>query len=172
MTAAVLEIGRAHVCTPVTWPSRCPPLFPYTTLFRSGIGGHRPAGLPDVLTDRQPQAPAAQLEDHRGLPGPEHPILVEHPVGGQVVLEVGVGDLPVPDDGGRVGDRKSTRLHSSHVAISLSSTLSLHDALPIWHRWPPARRAARCPHRSPAPGAGCAARGPPGTARAGTPDTR
>src|ERR687893_742121 len=28
------EIGRAHVCTPVTQRS---PLFPYTTLFRSGI---------------------------------------------------------------------------------------------------------------------------------------
>src|SRR5690625_4237105 len=32
------------------------------------------------------------------------------------------------------GDRKSTRLNSSHVAISYagSHSLSLHDALPIW----------------------------------------
>src|SRR5699024_10940437 len=29
-------------------------------------------------------------------------------------------------------DRKSTRLNSSHVSISLSLTLSLHDALPIY----------------------------------------
>src|SRR5699024_3042215 len=30
-------------------------------------------------------------------------------------------------------DRKSTRLNSSHVSISYNSTLSLHDALPIFN---------------------------------------
>src|SRR5690625_1151770 len=39
-------------------------------------------------------------------------------------------------DAGKIqtGDRKSTRLNSSHVAISYISTLSLHDALPIFIR--------------------------------------
>src|SRR5476649_2204102 len=37
-------------------------------------------------------------------------------------------------------DRKSTRLNSSHTEIY---TLSLHDALPIWHRLLAARRQTR-----------------------------
>src|ERR1044072_4763419 len=90
------------------------PLFPYTTLFRSGGDGVAVVGA---------------------ATGPEDgPVLVRG-----THLE---------------GDRKSTRLNSSHTDISRMpssffndpatteiSTLSLHDALPIW------RRRRRCGRR-------------------------
>src|SRR5690606_41509271 len=74
-------------------------LFPYPTLFRSSLmvgsrsGGGRPAG-------------------RRGRVGRSQP-LVEHPVEGAVV-----GVAPGRARWRLGGDRKSTRLNSSHVKIS------------------------------------------------------
>src|SRR5690625_5436289 len=107
-------------------------LFPYTTLFRSPdrvadqlvhalMGGLEPAGAGDVRMH------------HDGfdvlggeLPGPPGDLRVAEPVEGEGRLEELSGG--VPGQGDRVGglrgaqragaDRKSTRLNSSHVAIS------------------------------------------------------
>src|SRR5690625_5484472 len=90
--------------------TRAPPsstLFPYTTLFRSrggdarGHGGHRGArGAPDVDLHRRGavgDAPAAHRRLHPPATSADG-LLHSHPRGR--------------------GDRKSTRLNSSHVAIS------------------------------------------------------
>src|SRR5207253_9678483 len=76
--------------------------FPYTTLFRSAR--RRPP-----LSDRRHQPPATQtarrMERHnRGSPGPHAPSIAPAPAPRQWK--------------GHAGDRKSTRLNSSHVAIS------------------------------------------------------
>src|SRR5207248_5581832 len=94
-----------------------PPLFPYTTLFRSPILGERPTNL------RQRQEPAANLRRivHVGRPfeqfdqpprqpGAHAPQLGERPAGGGHVERL----LRPPEH----GDRKSTRLNSSHRTIS------------------------------------------------------
>src|SRR5437868_11337470 len=84
------------------------PLFPYTTLFRSerGAAQHRH----DLIVDRaKPQALLDLLD--RKLVGLE--VLVH-----QLFVRFGRGfdHLLVPLL--RLGDRKSTRLNSSHVSIS------------------------------------------------------
>src|SRR3712207_8417093 len=75
-------------------------LFPYTTLFRSGV---------------DPDAVDAAVE-------PEADDAVELlPHGGVVPVEVGLlggEQVQVPLAGPAVGDRKSTRLNSSHANIS------------------------------------------------------
>src|SRR3712207_7842108 len=79
-------------------------LFPYTTLFRS-----QPAGVPERRDDRdEPRAElAGQRAQRRGLRAD-----------GQRLLGAGEPPLPrrrqLPPD----GDRKSTRLNSSHANIS------------------------------------------------------
>src|SRR3989442_12984427 len=90
-------------------------LFPYTTLFRSSLG--------DVVQPHdQHAAGAAALPGPGGGPGPL-PVLdrpVAHPLGGDVEhadpgrQRDAEGVRPAPVD----GDRKSTRLNSSHVRIS------------------------------------------------------
>src|SRR3712207_8499664 len=79
-------------------------LFPYTTLFRSAR----------VLEERQVEARRALL------------VAVEQVVDRRVVLVDGLLDQPHPHDArvevdvarGIAGDRKSTRLNSSHANIS------------------------------------------------------
>src|SRR3712207_7107164 len=76
-------------------------LFPYTTLFRSQVPPL--VGELDDLADRHP-APAPDPPDgaaqtHPHLVGPADLVLSSQP-------------------GGRQGDRKSTRLNSSHANIS------------------------------------------------------
>src|SRR5256885_8311843 len=66
-------------------------LFPYTTLFRSAHGGLAPA------------ARQALLDGHGGR---------------NAVDRVHLGPARRLDDGARIGDRKSTRLNSSHLVIS------------------------------------------------------
>src|SRR3712207_7557928 len=71
-------------------------LFPYTTLFRS----EGPAGLtPGELRG------AGVLPRRGGLAAERHPALGAEPLGGEA-------------DAHPVGDRKSTRLNSSHANIS------------------------------------------------------
>src|SRR5690606_41269779 len=86
-----LSLSSSSIRRPPT-----PPLFPYTTLFRS------------VVTDRpeeeQHALAAAKLRRAKHV----HPLLAVAPSGGA-------------DDhraGNRIADRKSTRLNSSHVKIS------------------------------------------------------
>src|SRR5258705_2909233 len=66
-------------------------LFPYTTLFRSPLR---------LLGDRVVERPVGGVEPHR------HARLGGHAPNPQHVVDVGVGD------------RKSTRLNSSHLGIS------------------------------------------------------
>src|SRR3712207_8903001 len=66
-------------------------LFPYTTLFRSGLEGHQRA-VRRVRRDRRPRHPGHRPARLRGEPGRPQP--------------------PEPTD------RKSTRLNSSHANIS------------------------------------------------------
>src|SRR5256885_5066409 len=74
-------------------------LFPYTTLFRSVVQRHLvPAyRAPVGRIERQDHRPAAEIAQRHGL------------VGGAGEREVGRR---------RPGDRKSTRLNSSHLVIS------------------------------------------------------
>src|SRR3989454_9252813 len=81
-------------------------LFPYTTLFRSQLRRQlrapRPVELVGVQLDRQAVAPG-RGEDRPRLGHAEHAGLAEH---------VARHGEPLP------GDRKSTRLNSSHLVIS------------------------------------------------------
>src|SRR5690625_6888317 len=73
----------------ITPPPPCSSLYPYTTLFRSVLGAD--AGVVQPGGD--------------GVGGNGLPVLVLHHEGAGAVQDPG-------------GDRKSTRLNSSHVAIS------------------------------------------------------
>src|SRR5690606_40874128 len=85
-----------------------PPLFPYTTLFRSGIDGN-----------------AARFEEHEQMIDQIGRLALERPV---VLAETGNDDLdglfaeflraPRHTAIEKQPDRKSTRLNSSHVKIS------------------------------------------------------
>src|SRR5256885_8307343 len=70
-------------------------LFPYTTLFRSGV-------------DHAPRRPAVRQVEHAAADGPAD-------VAEQLV---GPGDRVRGEQHVVVGDRKSTRLNSSHLVIS------------------------------------------------------
>src|SRR5438552_250363 len=112
-------------------------LFPYTTLFRSEVGGGIAAG--QVLAGyAEPPVP------HR--PGRvDHRVVRRHQVvTGHVLAEVyPAGEPDVGALQHLAEDRKSTRLNSSHQIISYAVfclnvpaapefyPLSLHDALPI-----------------------------------------
>src|SRR3712207_7001834 len=83
-------------------------LFPYTTLFRSGGGGLElvvgpgvGGGLDELLGDEEPGGGRGRVAAHLGVQ-----------LGGE-------GELVLDRQGvGRVQDRKSTRLNSSHANIS------------------------------------------------------
>src|SRR5438309_1941443 len=123
------------------------PLFPYTTLFRSGWFCHTPLV---AVARNVSQKRAMEL----GLTGDTIDArtaldwgLVNHVVPAEQLDDATVSLLRRATRGGR--DRKSTRLNSSHSSISYaasSSTLSLHDALPIWMVLPHAVgcRGAQC----------------------------
>src|SRR3712207_8987539 len=80
-------------------------LFPYTTLFRSGLGDGLLDEPPLVL---EPGAAAAQDEREAAAPELQPARDRERRVAGQ----------PGVDDAGEAEDRKSTRLNSSHANIS------------------------------------------------------
>src|SRR3712207_8965525 len=82
-------------------------LFPYTTLFRS------PAleGLPGTVGVHPVPHQGGPPEERDGVPGPRRPAGQRHVV--EQVLPVGGVAAHRP-----VGDRKSTRLNSSHAHIS------------------------------------------------------
>src|SRR5437870_2638343 len=121
-------------------------LFPYTTLFRSWPSGQ----LLFVLGGFHAVFILAEW------PETGHSVVAQTTVGvtenlGLRVREVKARRLTLCF--GRTWlrlhrqDRKSTRLNSSHVAISYAAlyTLSLHDALPILAQWP----ASLCSRRFP-----------------------
>src|SRR5690606_41390723 len=98
-------------------PTPRPPsttLFPYTTLFRSD----------EHVEEEEEQRSAAHTSDD-GQQADEQ-LVVGEPLGVVAEREEQVGEQPDdadhPDDADgdlrRVGDRKSTRLNSSHVKIS------------------------------------------------------
>src|SRR5207253_11153678 len=84
-------------------------LFPYTTLFRSGDGVERERGLSRSLLPEELHHPPPRVTAHA-----EGPVQAHRPGGddGDLLLDV---VLPEPH---HRPDRKSTRLNSSHVAIS------------------------------------------------------
>src|SRR3712207_7070696 len=71
-------------------------LFPYPTLFRSAVGNYEPGGV--RVFDAETLEPVADIPAAYG------------PGGTARSKAVGLADLP--------GDRKSTRLNSSHANIS------------------------------------------------------
>src|SRR2546430_9690116 len=75
-------------------------LFPYTTLFRSGVAGAHP--VPEPFTWRQ----VLEVVDGLGVPQ-----------GGLAAVQEYGAPVPALVDG-LVQDRKSTRLNSSHSQIS------------------------------------------------------
>src|SRR5690625_5313251 len=80
------------------YPPPSSPLFPYTTLFRS------------VHADRSPSVTTSVCPSNAKVgPGPPPPSTTATTLGRPGAASVVVGDQP---------DRKSTRLNSSHVAIS------------------------------------------------------
>src|SRR3712207_7625204 len=80
-------------------------LFPYTTLFRSA----RPGELVDASADFRILLCHVPLVIERLEPGWFHLVLAGHMHGGQVTVPYGAG---------KIRDRKSTRLNSSHANIS------------------------------------------------------
>src|SRR5438034_6348296 len=92
-------------------PPPSSPLFPYTTLFRSAVKAPARLGLgPFRLVGGIGQGP--RLRDDRGLG--RAPL-----VRGRVGLRDPHGPrIPLSGLRGLVGDRKSTRLNSSHTVIS------------------------------------------------------
>src|SRR5205085_10825359 len=95
----------------------CPPrspLFPYTTLFRSGAGqrvAHAAQAIEGIVGVAGGLGEASGLANHVAVPvvaGVQRDAIRPREVGGLVVQVVGVD--------GR--DRKSTRLNSSHSQIS------------------------------------------------------
>src|SRR5438874_5874722 len=74
-------------------------LFPYTTLFRSG-GQHAFGGVPDLVIEHRYPLSSWQFDGGDGL--------------GRDAFTAAGEAQPL----GRGGDRKSTRLNSSHVEIS------------------------------------------------------
>src|SRR5690606_40791276 len=92
-----------------------PPLFPYTTLFRSEVGGS--GAVDDVDAVVQPfHGGCGQAQ--RDVAGDFLRLMVEHT--GAVVDGAHAGGRPRGEQHrlGEGGDRKSTRLNSSHVKIS------------------------------------------------------
>src|SRR5262245_31857314 len=112
------------------------PSFPYTTLFRSASSARCRPRRP------RPRRTAGSYPAHLAQEGPAVGRALEG-IGPQPSLVVGHHVLLHDEPAGVVvvGDRKSTRLNSSHLGISYavfcftttssSSLLSLHDALPI-----------------------------------------
>src|SRR5207244_6084741 len=92
---------------------RSPPrstLFPYTTLFRSRASKHIDAAVERTVTQAQ------RLRNHRRSSEFETVASDRLAVGDRVIVPAGT---LVPADGRVVeGDRKSTRLNSSHQIIS------------------------------------------------------
>src|SRR5207249_12186198 len=93
-------------------------LFPYTTLFRSRVVDAH--GVPDYHAAQGRAGPV-----HGGRRRAVVDLVVRdrarhgEALGGDVGGEPGrIGHLVVPGVGSRQGDRKSTRLNSSHVSIS------------------------------------------------------
>src|SRR5207253_5960811 len=99
---------------PTPPPLPTPPLFPYTTLFRS-----RRAEWLHVSSYRLPVRPSyPPAGTWRTLPldGDDGWKVVDHPEWGGGYNRRPATRIPPPVS--RSGDRKSTRLNSSHVAIS------------------------------------------------------
>src|SRR3546814_17153378 len=95
--------------------TRTYPLFPYTTLFRSGLEReHRR----DALADQQPVGDAAEADAVTEQGAEDLARRIE--VGDGQMLDIEPGPVDADDaavevgDCGEHGDRKSTRLHSSH----------------------------------------------------------
>src|SRR3712207_6888272 len=86
-------------------------LFPYTTLFRSLIS---PSGKSVILHDRSGIGADDVIGTYPTTLQPKEPLskLLGEPLNGRWQLQV--ADLASSD----VGDRKSTRLNSSHANIS------------------------------------------------------
>src|SRR5205814_10557696 len=93
---------------PILRPPHPSPLFPYTTLFRSYLIADR-VGSPD-------QSDVAQLE--RSAVDPQLPRQAYRLEGGELVGASFRGGVLRGQLIGGVGDRKSTRLNSSHLGIS------------------------------------------------------
>src|SRR5690606_41602736 len=94
-----------------------PPAFPYTTLFRSGLLRLPPRLQDEAVLDVRAFLPQAVLT-RGGHPVPDVRVFRHF---GQVTSVTGPGALR--ENGYRsqlcdLGDRKSTRLNSSHVKIS------------------------------------------------------
>src|SRR2546422_9999802 len=90
-------------------------LFPYTTLFRSPLKGRYNAGKQSILEYLKATA----------IVNPHARITYRPPEGEEIVFERATEDLPpktkeIPPHphGIELGDRKSTRLNSSHGYIS------------------------------------------------------
>src|SRR5947209_11507131 len=89
------------------------PLFPYTTLFRSA--GHESVLPAAARLPGQPDERADEVEPDGGLP-PEHRAHWRRRQGR--ALEKSPHPALLGDREGDRGDRKSTRLNSSHANIS------------------------------------------------------
>src|SRR5207249_8727796 len=97
-------------------PPPTPTLFPYTTLFRSVPHGSRHRQEGAHLTG----PPARRARPRRGRGPPDRRALGLGPPGAPRTNAGRAPPDPVPGRGpvGVGGDRKSTRLNSSHVSIS------------------------------------------------------
>src|SRR5690606_39888055 len=99
-------------------PSPTPPLFPYTTLFRSAAGDG--VGTAGTAAARRSGASAADLAGV--LRGIKQKSVRDAAAWAPAAREFGYCRTPAPAGRSRrahaIPDRKSTRLNSSHVKIS------------------------------------------------------
>src|SRR5690606_40119487 len=97
---------------------RRPTLFPYTTLFRSGMGCFDLGGGKIALVRNHELVPG---KDGGGVAGPAFDTVARSLVplpGGTTTLVLDAETLAVEKQYRSLADRRSTRLNSSHVKIS------------------------------------------------------
>src|SRR5690606_41754399 len=98
---------RSIFCS-ITLPPPAPPLFPYTTLFRSRTAELDPSTSPDAYSEPPVDRMAVHAVWEIGL-------LI---LGGGILFALTQASSGPFNEGSWNGDRKSTRLNSSHVKIS------------------------------------------------------
>src|SRR5207249_9044530 len=99
----------------ITLPAPVSTPFPYTTLFRSGLGGRVPSPGKYVIRSRRRGPNASPVRENVRFAGR---MTEPRQIGGQQPAIPDKGYCPPIWRGSVIQDRKSTRLNSSHVSIS------------------------------------------------------
>src|SRR5205814_9835810 len=99
-------------------PAPLPPLFPYTTLFRSAVAGEDRNTVAVVVLGRKPHRFFVILGAHHREDGAENLLLVDAHLRRDAVEQRAAHEETILVPLHSKADRKSTRLNSSHLGIS------------------------------------------------------